>query len=153
MIKSNKNWSFGRALLHNSIELCLALCLRSGIGDPWLEHPTESPPNEMTSPTLKPLRVDHAPAWRRDGLAAFVAKAWDLGGVTPGPWHQNRLDFNIVRACALFFWLNQRPATYFSSKFCSWKVPLTNIQSFLSRCSKRKSSLSKEWIFALGGSA
>ena len=39
--------------------------------------------NESTTPTLKPLRVDRAPALRGVGLCAVAHGAWGLGAVTP----------------------------------------------------------------------
>ena len=52
--------------------------------DPWLQS-TQAKllPNESTNPTLKPLRVDRAPALRGAGLFAGVFGAWGLGAVTP----------------------------------------------------------------------
>ena len=45
--------------------------------------PAKLPPNESITPTLKPLRVDRAPASRGAGLFAVVHGAWGLGPVTP----------------------------------------------------------------------
>ena len=57
--------------------------------DPWLQSTqTKPPPNESTTPTLQPLRLDRAPALRGVGLFAVALGAWGLGAVTPvcEPW-------------------------------------------------------------------
>ena len=45
--------------------------------------PTKLPPNETTTPTLNPLRVDRAPVRRGSGLPGVALGAWGLGAVTP----------------------------------------------------------------------
>ena len=48
------------------------------MSQPWLEQPSETKPpsNESTTLTLKPLRVDRAPALRGAGLFAVALEAW-----------------------------------------------------------------------------
>ena len=53
------------------------VCYRSW----WCE--TKPPSNESTTLTLKPRRVDRAPALRGAGLFAVALGAWELGAVTP----------------------------------------------------------------------
>ena len=59
------------------------VCYRSW----WCE--TKPPSNESTTLTLKPRRVDRAPALRGAGLFAVALGGWGLGAVTPKPATSN----------------------------------------------------------------